>query len=117
MGGLPPEASGIVVSKGDSSSDVSAMVKSDIVAILMDGDRVTGDAGTTASVAGMAIGSSGGEWGIRGPRSLLGSPRDMPTGVAAGSFWHVPVDFGLVVVKTGGGGRPSQLRSRKATTS
>jgi hypothetical protein len=39
-GGLPPEASAIVVSvvMGGSSSEVSAIVKLDRVAMLMDGD-------------------------------------------------------------------------------
>ena len=50
-------------------------------------------------------------------RSLLGSPRDVAIGVAAGSFWFSPVCFGFPVVNTGGGGRLSQLRPRNATTS
>ena len=36
----------------------------------------------------------------------------MATGVAAGSLWFVPADFCFPVANTGGGGRPSHLRSR-----
>jgi hypothetical protein len=71
----------------------------------------------TVSVSRVATDSSGGGWGIRGSGSPLGSPRDVGTGVAAGPFWFVPVGFDLLVVNTGGGGRPSQPRSRNATTS
>ena len=49
----------VVGSMGDSSSEVSAMVKSDKVAILMDGDWVTG-VPEIVSVSGVMIASSGG---------------------------------------------------------
>ena len=48
---------------------------------------------------------------------MLGSPRDMGTGVAMGSSWLVPVFPDLPFVNTGGGGRPSQPRSRSSMTS
>ena len=38
-------------------------------------------------------------------------------GVAAGSFWSALVGLGFPVVNTGGGGRPSQPRSRNAMSS
>ena len=63
MEGSSSETSGTVVSIGDPSSEVSAIVKSDRVAILMDGDWVTGGAGTV-SVSGMVTDSGGGGWGI-----------------------------------------------------
>ena len=44
--------------------------------------------------------------------SMLGSPRGAGTGVAMGSSWPVPVRSDLPLVNTGGGGRPSQPRSR-----
>ena len=47
----------------------------------------------------------------------LGSPRDVAIGVAARSFWFAPVDFDFPAMNTGGGGSPSQPRSRNATTS
>ena len=60
------EVSASVGLMGDSSSDGSAMVKSDRVAMLIDGDCVMGvmeDAGIV-SVSGAATDSSGGDWGI-----------------------------------------------------
>ena len=47
-----------VGSRRGSSSDVSATVKSDRVAILIDGDCGAGDSGITF-VSGVAIGSGG----------------------------------------------------------
>ena len=47
-------------STGDSSSEVSAMVKSDKVAMLTDGDWVTG----VVPVLGTVADSSGGDRGI-----------------------------------------------------
>ena len=47
-------------STGDSSSEVSAMVKSDKVAMLMDGDCVAVDPGVV-SVSGAVAVSSGGD--------------------------------------------------------
>ena len=41
----------------------------------------------------------------------------MTTGVAAGSFWFAPVYFDFSIVNMGGGGSPSQPRSRNETTS
>ena len=110
------EVSGMVVSMGGSSSEVSAIVKSDRVAMLIDGDRMRGDPGIV-SVSGMTAGSSGGGRGIWGSGSLFGSPRDVATGVAARSFWSTPADFGILVVNAGGGGRPSQPCPRNATSS
>jgi len=49
----------VVGSMGDSSSEMSVMVKSDRVETLMDGEWVTGDAGTD-SAFGAATGLS---WG------------------------------------------------------
>ena len=48
-----------VGSMGESSSEISAMVKSDRVETLMDGDWGTGDAGTV-SISGAVTDSSGG---------------------------------------------------------
>ena len=50
----------VVGSMGDSSSEVSAMVKSDREETLIDGDWVMGDAGT-ASVSGAMMDSGGDE--------------------------------------------------------
>ena len=50
----------IVRPTGDSSSEVSAMVKSDKVEMLMDGDWVTGDSGVV-SVSGVVTDSSRGD--------------------------------------------------------
>jgi hypothetical protein len=47
-------------SRGGSSSEVSAIVKSDRVAMLIDGDRGMGDPGI-ASDSGVTTGSSGGD--------------------------------------------------------
>ena len=57
------EVSAMVGSMGDSSSEASGIVKSDRVAMLMDGDcvaGVTGDAGIV-SVSGAVADSSGGD--------------------------------------------------------
>ena len=99
-----------------SSSEVSATVKSDRLVILMDGDCWTGDPGIEP-VSEVATGSSGEGWEIWGSRPLFGSPRDIMTGVAAGSFWSAPAGPGSPVVNTGGGGRPSQPCSRRRNTS
>ena len=50
-------------SRGISSSKTSATVKSEKVAMLMDGDCRTGDSGAV-SASGMITGSSGGGWEI-----------------------------------------------------
>ena len=62
MGSSSSEASAIVGSTEDSSSEVSAIVKSDRVAILMDGDCEAGVAGDTGmvSASGAMIDSGGG---------------------------------------------------------
>ena len=101
---------------GDSSSKGSATVKSDREEMLIDGDWVTGDEGMV-SVSGTVTGSSGEEWENWGSRSVLGSPRDVATGVALGSSLPVPFDSGFSVVNAGGGGSPSQPRSRNLSTS
>ena len=58
-----PEVSATVESTGDSSSDASAMVKSDRVAMLMDGDCVIGvmEGAGIVSVSGAVTDSSGGD--------------------------------------------------------
>ena len=86
------------------------MVKSERVAMLADGECGVDDPGLV-SAPGVTIGVT------IGSRSPLGSPRDVITGVAAESSWSAPAGFGLPVVNTGGGGRPSQPLSRNATTS
>jgi len=105
-----------VGSMGGSSSEVSATVKSDRLVMLMDGECWTGDPGIVP-VSGVATGSSGEGWGFWGSRPLFGSPSDVTTGVAAGSFWSAQVGFGFPVANTGGGGRPSQPCSRRRNTS
>lgn len=116
VGGSLPEVSVAVgPMKDSSSSEASAIVKSEKVAMLVDGEWVVGDSGNM-SVSGATVSSGRGE-GIRGSRSLLGSPRDVGTGVAAGSFCLAPAGFGFPVANTGGVGRPSQPRSRNATNS
>jgi hypothetical protein len=77
---------------------------------------VTGDPGIV-SVCGMTPGPGRGGRGIWSSGSLFGSPKDVAMGVAVGSFWSGPAGFGFLVVNTGGGGRPSQPRSRNATSS
>ena len=96
---------------GDLSSEVSAMVKSDKLAMLIDGDWVTGDP-ETISVSGAATDSIEGDRGILGSTSMSDSPRGVATIVALGSSWPVLVCSRLLAVSTGGGGRPSQPRSR-----
>ena len=83
----------VVGSMGDSSSEASAMVKSDKLAMLMDGDSVTGDR-EVISVSGAVTDSIGWDGGIRGSRSMLGNPRGVATGVALGSPWPVLVRSG-----------------------
>ena len=87
--------------------------------MLVDGDWVTGVTGDSGAVSGSRVvpSLSEGAGGDQYSRSLLGSPRDVTTGVAAGSFWPALIDFGAPVVNTGGGGRPFQPHSRNATTS
>jgi hypothetical protein len=63
MEGSSSETSATVGSKGGSSSEASAIVKSDRVAMLMDGDGVTGDPGTVSG-SGVVVDSGGGGWGI-----------------------------------------------------
>ena len=80
-----------VGSMGDSSSEVSAMVKSGREEILIVGDGGMGDGG---------------------------SPKDVTTGVTLGSRWSLVVGFGLLVLSSGGGGgRPSHPCSRNWITS
>ena len=88
MGRSSSEVSAIEKSTGGSSSSESAIVKSESVATLMDGDWATGVTGVSEIVVGSEAGadSSGGGGGIRGSRSLLGSPRGVAMGVAAGSL-------------------------------
>ena len=66
---------------------------------------VIGDAGIES---GSRAATVSGDWGIRGWGSLLERPGDVGTGVVAGSFWSSPISFGLPVMNTGGGGKPSQ---------
>ena len=99
---------------GDSSSKGSATVKSDREEMLIDGDWVAGEEGMV-SVSGTD--SSGEEWENWGSRSVLGSPRDVATGVALGSSLSVPFGSGVSVVNAGGEGSPSQPRSRNSSTS
>ena len=113
------EESRIEESAGGSSSETSAIVKSERVAILMDGEWATGvtEGSNIVVGSGTEADSSGGGGEISGSGSLLGSPRDVAMGVAAGSLWFAPVGLGFPVLNTGGGGRPSQPHSRNATTS
>ena len=71
---------------------------------------VIGDAGIES---GSRAATVSGDWGIRGWGSLLERPGDVGTGVVAGSFWSSPISFGLPVMNTGGGGRPSQQRPQR----
>ena len=103
-------------STDDSSSGVSAMVKSERVAMLMDGDCVAGDSGAV-SVSGARAGSVGEGRVTCGSGSMLGSPRDVTMGVALGSSLPAPADFAFVDENMGEGGRPSQPRSRSSSTS
>ena len=105
-----------VGSMGGSSSEISAVVKSERVAMLMDGDRVAGDAGIVP-VSGATIDSNGGDWGFWGSRSVFGRPRVVATGVVLGSFWPVPLRADRPVVNTGGEGRPCQPLSRRRISS
>ena len=64
-------------------------------------DGLSGDAGIVFA-PGMATGPSGGVWGIRGPRSPSGSPRDATVGAPAGPTRFTSVGLGLLVTKTAG---------------
>jgi len=94
---------------GGLSSEGSAIAKSDGVEMLVDGDRVMGDPGimTVSEIL----------TNFDGVVSPFGSPKGVATGVAPGSFWFTPVGLGFSVVNRGGGGRPSQPRSRRSTIS
>ena len=87
--------------------------------MLMDGDWVSGVTGVSGIVSGTGVVTdpSGRGGGVGDSGSLPGSPMDVATGVAAVSFWFTAVGPDLLVVNTGGGGRPTQPLSRNASTS
>ena len=100
---------------GNSVSEASAAVKSDIVVMLMDGDCVTGDAGTV-SVSRMVTDSTARGW--RDSRSVFGSPRSVAIGVVPRPPWSLAAaNFGPSIVSADGRGRPSHPRSRSSRSS
>ena len=106
------------VDGGSPSNVLSGIAKSGRVAMLMGGDRVTGLTGSSGILfdPGSVVDSSGSGW-VCGSRSLVRILRDVSLGVVVGFFRFATVSLGFLVVKIGGGGRPSQPRSRNATTS
>ena len=92
------------------------MVKSDKVLILVDGDGGAEDFGLgllLERVSGAGEGRVGG-WDFS---PTPGSPRDVATGVAAGSWGLGTVILDSALRRIGGGGRPSQPFSRSLKTS
>ena len=67
--------------------------------------------------SGTLTGLSRRVWGVWGSRSLLGGLRDAVMGVTVGSFWFATGCLDFLALNTGGGGRPSQPRSRNVTIS
>ena len=96
----------VVGSTGDSSSEVSPIVKSDRLAMLMDGDCTVGGLGVD-SISGTVIDSGGEGWVIFGSKSVPGRPKHVATGVELGSPPPVSLSVDFRVLNTGGGGRPS----------
>ena len=94
------------------------MVKSDKAVMLVDGDGGAEDFGLhSEGISGAGEGRVGGWVGGWGCSLAPGSPRDVTTGVAAGSWDLETVVLGFVLRRIGGGGRPSQLFSRSLKTS
>jgi len=103
-------------SRTSSSSRLSAIVKSDNAVMLVDGDGGAEDIGLGLLFEGIS-GASEGRVGGRDCSPTPGSPRDVATGVAAGSWGLGAVVLGFALQRIGGGGRPSQPFSRSLKTS
>ena len=97
-----------------SSSVLSAIVKSDKAVMLVDGDGGVEDFGL---LSGEIFGAGNGTVGGRDCSPVPGSPRDVATGVAAGSWDLGTAAAGLTLRRIGGGGSPSQPRPRSRKTS
>ena len=92
-----------------SSSRLSATVKSDKAVMVIDGDVGAEDFGLLSEgISGAGKGEVGG-WGCS---PMSGSPRDVATGVAAGSRDLETVALGFALRRIGGAGWPSQQLSR-----
>ena len=92
-------------STAGSSSRLSDRVKSDNADILVDGDGGAED--LTLSSEGCS-GFCGEGVGVWGSSPNFGSPRDVATGVAAGSCDIEMAFSGFTAPRVGGGGRPFQ---------
>ena len=97
-----------------SSSILSAAVKSDKPVMLVDGDGGAEDFGLlSGEISGAGKGTAGG----CDCSPVPGSPRDVATGVAAGSWDLGTIAAGLTLRRIGGGGSPSQPLSRSCKIS
>ena len=94
------------------------MVKSDKAVMLVDGDGGAEDFGLhSEGISGAGEGRVGGWVGGWDCSPTSGSPRDVATGVAAGSRDLRTVVSGFALRRVGGGGSPSQPLSRSRKTS
>ena len=96
------------------SSILSAIVKSDKPAMLVDGDGGAEDFGL---LSGEISGAGEGTVGGCDCSPVPGSPRDVAMGVAAGSWDLGTAAASLVLRRIGGGGSPSQPLSRSCKIS
>ena len=92
------------------------MVKSDKAVMLVDGDGGAEDFGLVLLLERVS-GAGEGRVGGRDCSPMPGSPSDVTTGVAAGSWDLGTVTLGFVLRRIGGGGSPSQPLSRSRRTS